>query len=131
MGRWVVFGVIITKVFFAWFPIDKEVALTDAVTDPIEPHVHGPRAALADGGIYDVKSGGVVGLNWSGQLRMPHFLESRTEDFGGLAVYEEGTNFGFGGRGHDISENAALAVDAAVVGGLADWGFGGIAWIGA
>jgi hypothetical protein len=48
MGWWVVFGMITAKVFFTRFPIDKKTPLTDVVSDPIELHVHGRRAALAD-----------------------------------------------------------------------------------
>jgi hypothetical protein len=60
---------------------------------------------------------------------MTHFLECGAEDFGCLAVDEQGANFCFGGRGHNIVENAALAVYAAVVGWLPYWGFGRTAWM--
>ncbi len=40
---------------------------------------------------------------------MAHFDESGAEDFGGLAVDIEGTNFSFRGRGHDVAKDAAFA----------------------
>jgi hypothetical protein len=83
----VVFGEIIAEVFTAGFPINEEMVLSDAVTHPIKAHVHGAGASLADGRIDDTVGGGVIGLDWGWWLRMAHFDESGTEDFGGLAVY--------------------------------------------
>ena len=115
MGRGMVLGEVVCQVLGTRAPVIQEVTLVDAVTDPIEPHVHGPRAALADGGIYDVKSGGVVGLNWSGRLGVAHVMKDLTEDEGFFEVDEKTTNLSFGGRAGDVSEDADGVEDGAVV----------------
>ena len=37
----VVFAEVISFVLFAWAPVDKEVSLLDAVSDPVEAHING------------------------------------------------------------------------------------------
>ena len=43
-----------------------------------------------------------------------------------MAVDEKGANFGFSGRGHDVAEDLAGAVDGTIEAGLLVGGFGGI-----
>jgi hypothetical protein len=45
-----------------------------------------------------------------------------------LAVDEEGTHFGLGGRDHDVAEDVAGGVEGGVVGRLMDWRAGWISW---
>lgn len=73
------FGVVVGKVFVALAPVDKEVALTDAVSYPIETHVHGLGAALFDGVVADAGGAGVVGLDGSGWLWVMHVFEDGSE----------------------------------------------------
>jgi len=40
MVDWVMFGVVVREVVFAWGPVDVELALLDAVLDPVKAHVH-------------------------------------------------------------------------------------------
>ena len=53
------FGEKICKVLEARAPIYQELALTDAVTDPVEAHVHGFGAASFDSIVDDAIGGGV------------------------------------------------------------------------
>ena len=67
------FGKIVSKVASARCPVNVELALFDAVSDPIEAHVHGFGADLFHFVVDDAKSGGVVGLGWGWRLGMSHF----------------------------------------------------------
>ena len=69
------FGEVIGNVNAARSPKDIEMALTDAVADPIKPHVHGSAASLFDGVIDDAVGACIVGLNGCGGLRMSHSNE--------------------------------------------------------
>jgi hypothetical protein len=68
-GR-VMLGMVVSKDFGTWPPIDEEMLLTDAVFDPVEAHVDGFGPSLFDG--VDGKScgGGIVSLQWRGWLWM-------------------------------------------------------------
>jgi len=80
--------VVVGEVVVAFAPVDKEVALADAVSNPIEPHVHGFRAALFDGVVTDAGGTCVVGLDGSGWLRMTHVGQNGAEHGGLFAVVE-------------------------------------------
>lgn len=41
MGRRMMLGVVVCAVSAAWCPIDDELALIDAIADPVEAHVNG------------------------------------------------------------------------------------------
>jgi hypothetical protein len=118
VGRRVMLGEEVTEVFTAGFPVDEEMVLTDAVADPIEAHFHGAGSALADGRIDDAIGSGIVGLDGRRWLGVAHFNESGTGNFGCLAVDVECPNFGLSGQGHDIAQDAAVGMDAAIVGWL-------------
>ena len=123
------FGVVVGKVFVALAPVDKEVALTDAVSYPIETHVHGLGAALFDGVVADAGGTCVVGLDGSGWLGVSHVLEDGSEHGGFLAIVEEGCEFCFGGGGEDRDEDGGENVYGAVVwwwGSVGRWYFGGV-----
>jgi hypothetical protein len=128
-GR-VVFGVVVGKVFVAFAPVDKEVALADAVSNPIEPHVHGLGAALFDGVVADACCTCVVGLDGSCWLGVSHVLEDGSEHCGFLAIVKEGGEFNFGGGGEDREEDGGENVNGAIVwwwGRVGRWCFG---WVG-
>jgi hypothetical protein len=58
-----------------------------------------------NGRIDNAVGSGIVGLDGRWRLGMAHFDESGAEDFSGLAVDIEGTNFSFRGRGHDVAKD--------------------------
>jgi hypothetical protein len=96
--------------------------LTDAVADTIETYIHGAGLALASGRIDDAIGSGIVGLDGRWWLGVTHFDESGTENFSSLAVDVECPNSGLSGRGHDVAQDAAFGMDAAIVGWLVgDW----------
>ena len=59
-------------------------------------------------------------------MRVAHFNESGSEDFGCLAVDVEGADLGFSGGCHVVEKYAAFSMDASVVRWLPARGFGGI-----
>ena len=98
-----------------------------AVFDPVETHVDGFGAALFDGVIGDASGASVVGLDWSGRLRVAHFEQCGAEHGGVFGIVEECAKFGFGGGGHDGVDDGAVDVDGAVDGwrdGVGIWSGG-------
>ena len=63
---------IIAQVFSAGAPVYVELMLMDAITDPVEPHIHGLGAALFHGVVCKAGGCGVVGFDGRGWLRMTH-----------------------------------------------------------
>ena len=59
---------------------------------------------------------GVIGGAGCGALRIVHVLQELSDDQGFLAVDEEGSEFGFGGRGCDEFENGRGAKNGALFG---------------
>ena len=74
MGCVVMFREIISLVESSGTPINLELALSDAVFDPIEAHVDGLGVLLLDGVIANAGGGAIVRLDGSGRLGMPEFL---------------------------------------------------------
>ena len=56
---------VVAQVSTPWFPTHIELALLDAVLEPVEAHVHGFGMALLDGVIGYTVSTGIVGLEGS------------------------------------------------------------------
>ena len=54
---------IVSQISFSWGPIDLELALGNAVVEPVEAHVNGFGLIL-------------VGSDWGGRLPVPQFDES-------------------------------------------------------
>ena len=53
VGRWVMFGVVISLIARPWCPFEGELLLSDFVADPMIPHVNGARFSLLDGVVAD------------------------------------------------------------------------------
>ena len=87
------FREIIRKVVSALAPVDDELALADAVLDPVEFHIDAFGAALLDGVVGDAGGDGIVGLDRGGGLGMAHFFEAGAEGTGLSTVVEEATQF--------------------------------------
>lgn len=120
LGR-MVLGEIIGKIVTAFLPVDSELALADAIADPVEAHVDGFGAALLDSVVDDAFGTGVVSLDWSGGLGPAHGDECVSKDTGVLGVDEEGAEFGFGGGGEDSTHDTADDMDGSI-----EWRSGGI-----
>ena len=77
-GR-MLFGEVVSKVATARGPIYVELALLDAITNPVKPHVHSFGALLFYRVVDDAKGSGVVSLDGGGWLGMVHFFKSGAE----------------------------------------------------
>ena len=121
-----VLGEVVGQIVGAAAPVDEELAFGDAVFDPVEAHVDGFGAALFDSVIGNAGGAGVIGLDGSGWLGMPHFVECGAEPDPIFCVVEEGTEFGFGGRGHDSLDDGAVDVNGAIERRWSAIGIGGL-----
>ena len=83
-------GEVIGVVESPFFPVNVELALPDAVPDPIEAHIDGFGATLLDGVVGDAGCGAVVGDNGCGWLWVPKFGKGGANGAGLFAVVEEG-----------------------------------------
>ena len=63
-----VFGEVVRSIVVWFTPVDAEVALADAVTDPVEAHIDGFGAAFPDSVIGDAWCDIVVGINYCWRL---------------------------------------------------------------
>ena len=129
MGRWVMFSEIISFVQNASSPINVELALADAVANPIKAHVECFGSFLFDRVVGDSRGGTVVGLNGSGRLGMTKFFETHADRACFFAVVEEGSKLSFGGTGNDFAQDLAEDVDGTVGGwwgAVRRRGFGGV-----
>ena len=82
------FRVVVCKIVGALAPMDKEMALADAIPHPIKAHIHGFGPSLFDGIIADAGGAGVVGLDGSGWLWVLHVFEDGSEHGGFLRIVE-------------------------------------------
>ena len=90
---------------------DDELALSDAVTDPVEAHIEGLGHFLGDGGVGNAHGALVITIEWSRRLDMSEILQDlsfvggysgRREDASVLRFCNKRTNDGnFGRMGRD------------------------------
>ena len=59
-----VFGEVVRSIVVCFTPVDAEVALAGAVTDPVETHIDSFGVAFLDSVIGDACCGIVVGMNY-------------------------------------------------------------------
>ena len=102
MGAREVCGEVTTMILVARGPIYIELALANAVSDPVEAHVNGLAALLFYRIVADAGCGAVVRLDWSGGLFVAQFLEGGAEGTSFTAIVEEGREFSLGSAGHDL-----------------------------
>lgn len=79
-------GEVVTEVVKATAPVNVELALVDAIFYPVKSHVDGFGATLLDGVVDDAGGAGVVDLDGSGTLWMPHFFKGSAERNGVLRI---------------------------------------------
>lgn len=119
MGRRVMLGEVVGFVESAFLPVYMELALANAIANPVESHVDGFGATLFDSVIGDADGGAIVGLDESGRLRMAHLGQGGPNDSGVLAVDINASELRFGGATHDVAENPTRGVNGSV-----EWGEG-------
>ena len=66
-------GVIVPQILSAGAPVDEELSLLGAVSDPLKTHVDCLRPFLLDGSIGKTDRRGVVDLHGSWRLRVTEF----------------------------------------------------------
>ena len=96
-GRSKVLRVVVGKIANAGLPLDDELAVLDAILEPIETHVNCLGAFLFDSSIEDAAGDTVVSCDESGRLGPSHFMESLPEGDSGLGIDECRAGLGFGG----------------------------------
>lgn len=108
------FGKIIGFVQGAGFPINMELALADAVANPVEAHINGFGAFLFDSVVGNASCSTVVCYNGCGRLRMTEFLQADSKGARIFAIVEKGGKLSFGGAGDDFAEDLAENIDGAI-----------------
>lgn len=118
MGRWMMFGEVVGTVVFTGSPMYVELALAQAVLEPVVAHVDGFGSLHAHGSMKDAMGGGIVGFEWCAArwLWVTHFLEGSANGNRFLGVEKQATDFGFGGGSCDGAERFAEDVNGAVGG---------------
>jgi hypothetical protein len=116
MGRRMMLGEVVCLVSFSRFPVDNELALLNAVTDPVESHIHGTRAALLNGVVGYAVGAFVISLDGGWGLRVSKFFQGDTDAAGILCDIEKSGQLGFSCGGHDMFENNARDVYGTICG---------------
>ena len=96
MMAWgMVFGVVFANFGASDGPVNLELALADAIPDPLEAHVKCLKPFVLDGVICKPNRCGVIDLHISGGLGMSEFFKCRTDWYGVHGVWKSGAEFGF------------------------------------
>ena len=109
-----VFCEVVCKVFGSFSPVDKELSLFDAISDPVKTHVHGLGATLFDRFVADAGGACIIGLDWCGWLGMAHVFQGGAQHGRFLAVVEQGGEFSFGGGREDWDKDGGVDVDGPI-----------------
>jgi hypothetical protein len=116
MSERVMFSEIVRQIVSAAAPVDKELALGNAVSDQVEAHVDGFGAALFYSVVGNTRGTGVVALDGSDCLWMPHLGEGGPEPDNIFGVVEEGTKFSFGCRVDKSFDDEAVDMNGTIAG---------------
>ena len=114
MCWWVMFCKIIGTIVGAAAPVYGELALAYAVFDPIKTHVHRLGASLFDCVIQNSGRARIVGLYWSGALRMAQVIQDIAKDNAVLSIVKGSSCFCFCGRGKNNGHDGAVCMDGAI-----------------
>jgi hypothetical protein len=109
--RRMVFCWVISKVVLRMFPVDVELFLSLAVTQPVETHIHSFGSALDYIVSEDANGAFVVKLERCGSLGMAHFSEGCMHGDGIFGVDESGASFGLLDGCHDGVNDFAVDED--------------------
>jgi len=113
-GRSKVLRVVVGKIANAGLPLDDELAIVDAILEPIETHVNGFGAFLFNSSIEDATGNTVVSCDDSGRLGPSHFMESLSEGDSGLGIDECRAGLGFGGQREDVAHDASEDMEGSI-----------------
>ena len=106
MAGWVMLGEVISKVRGCSLPVDSELSLLDAISDPVEAHVHGSGSSEFASLVGNLMCSCVVSGERCWLLWMSHFVEDGADDSAFFGIEEqEGTKFSFSCRGHDMFDD--------------------------
>jgi len=106
-GRSKVLQTAVRKIANARLPLDDELAILDAILEPMEMHDNGFGAFLFNSSIEDAAGNTVVSCDDSGRLGPSHFTESLPEWGSSLGIDECRASLGFGGRREDVAHDAS------------------------
>ena len=109
-----VFREVVGQVGGSAFPVDDELALADAVADPVEAQVNGFGALLLDGVIGDAHSTFIVSLDGCGWLGVAKLSKGGAQHGCILSIEEKGAKFSFSCRGNNDAEDVAVDVDSTI-----------------
>ena len=109
-----VFGSVVTKIFFSRGPLELELELFNSVFDPVETHINGFGAFLFECAVDDAVGSAVVSAYGCRWLGMAHFDESSSDGYGLLSIKVNSGDFGFGGRCHDVLDDFCKDEDRAI-----------------
>ena len=108
------FGERISEVSTAGTVVDQELLLPDAITNPVEAHVHCFGTLLLDCVVGEAFSCGVVHLHGCGRLGMIELGERDAKRDGLPAIDVGSSNFSLGGGADDNVEDFADGVNGTV-----------------
>jgi len=106
MWRHEVLQAAVGKIANVSFPLDDELAVLDAILEPIETHVNCFGAFLFHSSIADAVGNTVISCDDSGRLGPSHFMEDLPEGGSGLGIDESRAGLSFGGRREDVAHDA-------------------------
>ena len=110
----VMFCKIISKICFAWLPVDSELALVDTVLCPAKMHVKCSGVMLFDRASDNSLGHEIVHSDWSSWLWPAHFFQCDTDWTSSLAVFEQPSCLSFGSGCHDILHDVADNQDGSI-----------------
>ena len=115
VSRAVVFCEIVSQICFSRGPIDLELALGNAVAEPVEAYVNGIGSILFDGVVEDTVGSAVVGSDWGRRLPVSQFDESDLVGDCCSGIEVASMDFGLSGGGkyifHDCCHDAEACIE--------------------
>jgi hypothetical protein len=97
MCPYMVFTLVISKIFLAWMPLDIVCILGHLITHPKILHLHQAQSLTFDGVVGNAYSSGIVAMDGSFRLWVTQFFEGKTKYHSLLALEEESAEFCLGG----------------------------------
>jgi len=94
--------------------LDDELAILDAILEPIEMHVNGFGSFLFNSSIEDAAGDTVVSCDDSGRLGPSHFMENLSEWDSGLGIDECRAGLDFGSQREDVVHDASEDMEGSV-----------------
>ena len=96
------------------------------ILDPIKAPANSFVALLLNGVVGKNFTGGVFYADLSRWLGMPQFGQGIANGGRLLLIDEDGSNFGFSRRGHDVAHDLGDGIDGSVEGQVGGWRFMGL-----